>query len=142
MAQQIGGGKFLKRAGPRPPRQFLAEATAAAQAAGEILSRRYGQQPWIEQVCTAVQNAVQNGIENLSGTSISSNSHKDDGYRFAARRKEELIASQKLVAPGPQDAELPETSPEYVQAQRPRIIIPGAPPPKAQPAKPASQWLL
>lgn len=46
----------------------------------------------------AVQNAVQNGIENLSGTSIAMNAHPDDGYRYRARTREELLASQALVA--------------------------------------------
>lgn len=59
---------------------------------------RFGAAPWIDQVAFAVQNAVQNGIENLSGSSVSVNAHPDDGYRFRARTKEELIASQELVA--------------------------------------------
>jgi hypothetical protein len=40
---------------------------------------------------------VQNGIENLSGTSISSNSHPEDGYRFRARTAEEIKATAHLV---------------------------------------------
>jgi hypothetical protein len=45
-----------------------------------------------------VQNAVQNGIENLSGSSISANGHPQDPYRFRARTKEELLQSQGLAA--------------------------------------------
>lgn len=54
--------------------------------------------PWIEQVMDAVKNAVQNGIENLSGSSISMNAHPEDGYKFRARTKDELIQSQQLAA--------------------------------------------
>lgn len=97
MAQQIGG-RIVQPAPPKPRRQFLPEATAAAQATGEILGSRFGPQPWIEQVMFAVQNAVQNGIENLSGTSISSNAHPEDGYRYRARTKDELLQSAHLVA--------------------------------------------
>jgi hypothetical protein len=45
-----------------------------------------------------VKNAVQNGIDNLSGTSIGYNAHPDDGYRFRARTKEELMGSEHLAA--------------------------------------------
>jgi len=62
------------------------------------LTQRFGAQPWIDQVATAVQNAVQNGIENLSGTAVSTNAHPEDGYRFRARTKEELMQSQQLAA--------------------------------------------
>lgn len=45
-----------------------------------------------------VKNAVQNGIENLSGSSVSSNAHPEDGYRYRARTRDELIQSQQLAA--------------------------------------------
>jgi len=47
---------------------------------------------------SAVQNAVQNGIENLSGTSINSNTHPGQRYLFPARSREELLASQDQAA--------------------------------------------
>lgn len=53
--------------------------------------------PWIEQVCEGIKNAVQNGIENLSGTSIAVNAHPEDGYRFPARTADELKATSHLV---------------------------------------------
>jgi hypothetical protein len=62
------------------------------------LTQRFGAQSWIDQVVTAVKNAVQNGIKNLSGTAVSSNSHPGDGYRFQARTKDELLQSQQLAA--------------------------------------------
>jgi hypothetical protein len=75
----------------------LAEATAAAEATREILSKRYKDAPWVFQVVDAVKNAVQNGIELLSNTSISGNSQSGDSYRFEARTRDELMATQHLV---------------------------------------------
>jgi hypothetical protein len=86
-----------------------------------------------------VQNAVQNGIENLSGSSVSSNSHPQDPYRFRARTRDELLASQALV-PGTNPAELPpDDEPTGVAA--PRRVIAATPPPKAQPKAPQG-WIL
>jgi len=98
MANPIGQRSKPARAPAKPRRQFLPEATAAADATGQILERRFGYQPWIEQVMEAVKHAVQNGVEQLSGSSITSNAHPDDGYRFRARTKEELLQSQQLAA--------------------------------------------
>lgn len=42
----------------------------------------------------AVRNAVQNGIEQLSGQAVATNSHPGDPYRFKPRNREELLASQ------------------------------------------------
>lgn len=85
------------RNAPTRQRQFLAEATAAAEATREILSKRYKDAPWVFQVVDAVKNAVQNGIELLSNTSISGNSQSGDSYRFEARTRDELMATQHLV---------------------------------------------
>lgn len=85
------------RNAPTRQRQFLAEATAAAEATREILSKRYQNAPWVFQVVDAVKNAVQNGIELLSNTSISGNSQSGDSYRFEARTREELLSTQHLV---------------------------------------------
>ena len=86
-----------------------------------------------------MQNAVQNGIENLSGSSVSTNSHPQDPYRFRARTRDELLASQNLV-PAANAAELPpEDEPSGVAA--PRRVIAATPPPKAQPKAPQG-WIL
>lgn len=132
MAQQISG-KSVQRAPIKPRRQFLPEASAAAQATGEILRDRFGAQPWIDQVMAAVQNAVQLGIENLSGTSISVNSHPGDSYRFGARSAEELKASAHLV-PGVNQAELPP--PEESAVTVPRAT------PRPTPPKAPAGWIL
>lgn len=149
MAKQIGQRSGVPKPPPKRRREFLQEARAAAEATGEILTERFGQQEWIEQVVFAVLNAVQNGIENLSGTSISSNAHPEDGYKFGARTAEELKQSQQLVAPAggalmpkpPVEANNGEwvPPPEDIEAAAgSRIIIPGqpTPPPKAK------GWLL
>lgn len=92
---------------------------------------------------SAVQNAVQNGIENLSGTSISTNSHPGDGYRFQARTKDELLQSQGIV-PAVRIEDLPPDDngrieiPPGVTVELPhRIVVPN--PPKAK--KPEG-WVL
>ncbi|MCP4899960.1 MAG: hypothetical protein GY906_23575 [bacterium] len=46
----------------------------------------------------AVQNGVQNCIDQLSGTSISVNEDPNGAYRFPARTKEQLIESQQQAA--------------------------------------------
>jgi hypothetical protein len=95
-------------------------------------------------VCSAVQLAVQNGIENLSGTSISGNAHPQDQYRFPARSKEELIQTQHLV-PGVNKAELPPDDEERVRELDARLMMDSihaghtTPPPKAK--KPEG-WIL
>lgn len=123
MAKQIGERTAGQPARAKPKRQYLREAAAAAEAAGEILTQRYGQQPWIAQVQDAVRNAVQNGIELLSGTAVSVNAHPHDGYRFPARSKEELLATQHLV-PGVNRADLPPDDDE--PAAPPRNVSPPA----------------
>jgi hypothetical protein len=92
--------------------------------------QRYGAQAWIDQVMAAVQNAVQNGIENLSGTSISSNSHPQDPYRFGARSAEELKATAHLV-PKVNLADLPPP-------EEPAVVTPAA---KPKPPSPKG-WIL
>lgn len=79
-------------------RVVLPQASAAAQAAGRILTESFGEQEWIFQVMEAVKFAVQNGIEQLSKTNLTSNGHPGDGYRFEPRSRDELIASQQLAA--------------------------------------------
>lgn len=86
-----------------------------------------------------MQNAVQNGIENLSGSSVSSNGHPQDPYRFRARTREELLASQALV-PGVNPAELPPDEPEPGVSTPRRVVVP-KPPPSAKPKAPQG-WIL
>lgn len=153
MAQQIGRGSKLPNKPVKPRRQFLPEASAVSEAARQILTQRFGAVPWIEQVCTGIREAVQNGIENLSGTNISSNAHPQDGYKFRARTKDELVASQQLVAPTggrlmpkpPVEAANGEwvPPPEDVEAASPygssRIIITDKAPP---PPKAPKGWII
>lgn len=93
-----------------------------------------------------MQNAVQNGIENLSGTSISMNAHPDDGYRFGARTKDELLQSQQLAESSgnvragkkvldPAHTEL--KAPEWSDEDQTKIIVPSQDPPPQ-----AKGWLL
>ena len=148
MAQQIGQRSRLTHPTTKPRRQFLQEATAVAEVAREILTNRFGQAPWIEQVCDGVRNAVQNGIENLSRTSLSSNAHPEDGYKFRARTREELLASQKLAAnsggvragkPTLDPAATELNAPAWEDEDQTKIIVPGqAPPPSAKP----KGWIL
>lgn len=80
----------------------MATATAAADAAGRVLIEQYGAQPWIMQIMTAVETAVDNGILNLSGGAgpmTNAQSLAAGGqYQFPARTAEELRASQAEVA--------------------------------------------
>jgi len=99
---------------------------------------------------TAVRHAVQNGIEQLSGTSITSNSHPDDGYRFEARTKEQLIESKHLAANqggvkagrrvlDPAKTEL--GAPEWSDEDQTKIIVPATELPPLPP-KAKGGWLL
>lgn len=46
----------------------------------------------------AVQNGVQNSIEQLSGTAVTVNADPNGAYRFAARTRQELIESTQQAA--------------------------------------------
>jgi hypothetical protein len=117
------------------------------------LTQRFGSQPWIDQVVAAVKNAVQNGIENLSGTAVSSNSHPGDGYRFQARTKDELLQSQQLAASarevGRKDRPM-DPAAQQLQSipvdDNGVIIIPGAGRPHTVPSSPKAKqpegWIL
>lgn len=96
-----------------------------------------------------MKNAVQNGIENLSGTSISSNAHPEDGYRYRARTKEELLQSQELAANNGNvragklivdPAKEVLNAPEWSDEDQTKIIVPGATTPTPPPQ--AKGWLL
>ncbi len=64
--------------------------------------QEFGQQAWILQAMTAVQNAIQNCIENLSGTQAPAMNADPLGqggtYAFAARTAAELQASAAQAA--------------------------------------------
>jgi hypothetical protein len=128
MAEQIGGRQQIARKSVKPRREFLPEATAAAEATGEILTHRFGDQPWIFQIKDAIKNAVQNGIENLSGSVVTQNGAPGGSYQYPARSREELLATQHLVA----DA---RTLGKNEESQDPAVATP---PPKADP----EGWLL
>lgn len=93
---------------------------------------------------------MQNGIENLSGTNVSMNAHPDDGYKFRARTKEELIASQQIAASSgsaqagrtadPARTEL--NAPEWEDEDRPKIIITDAAPPPPKGKQQPKGWIL
>lgn len=132
MAQPIQRPKITQPAA-RPKRQFLPEATAVGEAARQILTKRFGgvTQPWIEQVVFAVQSAVQNGIENLSGSSVATNNKPSDAYRFPARNAEELKATAHLV-PQVKIEDLP-----VVDEYSPTIVLP-----QSKPQPPIKGWIL
>ena len=80
-------------------RQFVQAASEAAESVREILSHYYGAEPWVDQVAEAVKNAVQNGYEQLRpGGGVQGNNMPGEQYRFDARTREELLASQHEVA--------------------------------------------
>lgn len=90
----------------------------------------------------AVQNAVQNAIDQLNRPAVSSNAHPEDGYRFRARTADELKQSAHLV-PGVNPAELPpeDDDPTRIQVHQQLPPLPATPrttPPKA----PSSEWLV
>lgn len=85
----------------RAKRKYLPESTAAANAVAVILVERYGQAQWILQCMNAIQEAVQNSIEMLSGQAPQANAQplaQGGRYAFAARTAQELQATQKLAA--------------------------------------------
>ena len=66
-----------------------------------ILVQAHGQQPWILQCMNAVQEAVQNCVELLSGSPPQGNGlpiGRGGQYQFPARTREELQASQAEAA--------------------------------------------
>lgn len=66
-----------------------------------ILVEKYGQAPWILQCMTAVQEAVQNSIEMLSGAPPQHNAMpiaQGGQYAFPARTAQELNATQDQAA--------------------------------------------
>ncbi len=87
----------------RSKRQYLPAATTSANSVGVILVQEFGQQPWILQAMAAVQEAVQNCIQNLSGT-VAPVMNADalvpgaGGYAMPARTREELQASSAQAA--------------------------------------------
>ena len=85
----------------RGPKQYLPEATAAANAVAVILVEKYGQQPWILQCMTGIQECVQNSVQMLSGAAPVGNAMglgQGGQYSHPARTREELQATQHLVA--------------------------------------------
>lgn len=66
-----------------------------------ILAQKHGNQAWILQCMTAVQEAVQNSIEMLSGAPPQTNAMaigRGGQYQFPARTAAELQATQNQAA--------------------------------------------
>ncbi len=85
----------------RRNRVYLPEARAAANAVAVVLVGKYGQVAWIMQAMTAVMEATQNCIEQLSGQAAPESSLPlgDGGqYNFPARTAQELQASAAQAA--------------------------------------------
>ncbi len=85
----------------RAAKQYLPEAVAAANAVAVILVEKYGQQPWILQCMTGIQECVQNSVQMLSGAAPQANAlglAQGGQYTQPARTAEELKATQHLVA--------------------------------------------
>lgn len=89
-----------------------------------------------------VQNAVQNGIDNLSKTSINVNAMPGDEYRFRARNREELIQSEGLAAnSGGVRAGRPALDPAATELHAPALSDDDEPAPSPKAAEPKG-WLL
>jgi hypothetical protein len=66
---------------------------------GRILLTRYGEQEWIWQIMDAVRAAVTNGVTRFSLAQLPATNATPDGhYQFAARSREEILASQQEAA--------------------------------------------
>ena len=66
-----------------------------------ILVEKYGQQSWILQCMTGIMECVQNSVQMLSGAAPVGNAMglgQGGQYSHAARTREELQATQHLVA--------------------------------------------
>ena len=85
----------------RQPKQYLPEATAAANAVAVILVEKYGQQAWILQCMTGIQECVQNSVHMLSGSAPIQNQmpiRQGGRYTQPARTAQELQATMALAA--------------------------------------------
>jgi hypothetical protein len=82
-----------------------------------ILVQKYGEAAWILQCMTAIQEAVQNSVEMLSGAPPQANAlglHQGGQYQFPARTAAELQATQDQAAVG---GAVTPASPQQRQAQ-------------------------
>lgn len=106
----------------RAKRQYLPEATAAANAVAVILVERYGQAQWILQCMNAIREAVQNSIEMLSGQAPQANAlalGQGGQYAFKARTAQELQQTQDQAAVN--GVVTPATAQQQRFAEDPRI---------------------
>lgn len=81
-----------------------------------ILVAKYGEAQWILQCMNAIQEAVQNSVEMLSGAPPQANAiglNQGGRYQFAARTAQELQATQDQVADGGQ---VSRATPNQLQA--------------------------
>lgn len=65
---------------------------------GQILNQRFAGEHWIFQTQEAVKEAVQRCHDQLRQGGVDRNAAPGEGYRFEARTREELIASQNEAA--------------------------------------------
>lgn len=98
MAEQIGGRSPVRRQTAPARKRFLAEAAATERFVRELLTSSFAGAPWIEQIAFAAGSAVQMGIENFGGSTLSHNAAPGDPYRHQARSREELLATEHLAA--------------------------------------------
>ncbi len=113
MAEFYIGRRSRRTKIPKPV--YLAEARAAANAAGQILVAQYGEHPWILQIMEAVQQAVDRGVKQLSGSQApTANAMPGDiqsqGYVMPARTAEDvspnfIAAPSDNPAPNQRDVE-------------------------------------
>ena len=85
---------------PRAKRQYLPAATEAANAVAVILVKHFGQQAWILQCMTGIQECVQNSVDMLSGAPPTPAQPIGQGgqYAFPARTAAELQSSRQQAA--------------------------------------------
>lgn len=69
---------------------------------GRILLNHHGEQEWIFQIMEAVRAAVTNGVSRFTSAGVVATNEMPlavgGSYRFAARSREEILASQREVA--------------------------------------------
>lgn len=66
---------------------------------GRVLLSHHGEQEWIFQIMDAVRAAVTNGVRRFTSAQLPAMNETPDGhYRFAARTREEILASQRDAA--------------------------------------------
>ena len=91
---------------------YLPEARAAANAVGQVLVARYGQQTWLLQIMEMVQSAVDRGIKQLSGSpgpseNAAGSLAAPQGYALPARTREDVVQTTPNIQDVPSDNPVP-----------------------------------